>query len=218
MQRIPHVLRIDRPQGSEHTQSASPAPAVTQLCKLNVTGELILATPAQRKKAGEIALPPLTDQANGFAWPDTELGVIKTDSGYAFFGSDGGYHRRQDWEDKNEGNNKYGSVTRTLGALDNPLGSEAPIDVTIKVNPDPAVNPFYASYDYMGGGPVYRVPKGLSGAGNLLMVYHAEIPTVTTQSFDSILALACSSPIGTRFVLPGTPTCSAIRLSSTTAI
>ena len=40
--------------------------------------------------AGEIAEPPLTDQADGFAWPDTPLGVIKTDTGYAFFGSDGG--------------------------------------------------------------------------------------------------------------------------------
>jgi hypothetical protein len=44
----------------------------------------------------------------------------------------------------------------------------------------------------MGGGPVYQVPAGMPGAGNLLMVYHAEIPTVATQSFDSVFALAVS--------------------------
>ena len=48
----------------------------------------------------------------------------------------------------------------------------------------------------MGGGPVYRVPKGKPGAGNLLMVYHAEIPTITTQSFYSVLALASSTDEG----------------------
>jgi hypothetical protein len=93
-------------------------------------------------------------------------------------------------------NNKYGSITRTLGTLDNPLGTEAPIDVTIRPNPDPSINPVYASYDYMGGGPVVRVPEGMPGAGNLLMFYHAEIPTVTTQSFYSVLALASSTDEG----------------------
>jgi hypothetical protein len=60
--------------------------------------------------------------------------------------------------------------------------------VTIHPNPDPAVNPLYQSYEYMGGGPVYKVPAGMAGAGNLLMVYHAEIPTIQTQSFDSLFA------------------------------
>jgi hypothetical protein len=32
----------------------------------------------------------------------------------------------------------------------------------------------------------------MRGAGNLLMVYHAEIPTIQTQSFDSVFALAAS--------------------------
>ena len=62
-----------------------------------------------------IAEPPLTDSANGFAWPDTELGVVKTNQGYAFFGSDGAFHARQNWEEQSFGNDKYGSVTRTLG-------------------------------------------------------------------------------------------------------
>lgn len=202
-QSVPHIPRLNKTQNSDKTQGldlapnadqaiVSPSIGITQLCKPKVTDNVIVATAAQRKRAGNIALPPLTDEANGFAWPDTELGVIKTGNSYAFFGSDGGFHARQNWEDLNEGNNKSGSVTRTLGTLNDPLGSESPIDVTIKPNPDPAVNPFYSSYDYMGGGPVLRVPQGMPGAGNLLMVYHAEIPTVSTQSFYSVLALASS--------------------------
>jgi hypothetical protein len=176
--------------------AAAGGQGVTPLCNPTIVANKELVTPAQRKAAGEIAEPPLTDQADGFAWPDTPLGVIKTDSGYAFFGSDGGKHSRQFWEGHWYGNNKYGSVTRTAGTLDNPLGSAAPIDVTIGPNSDAAVNPFYQSYDYMGGGPVYKVPAGMVGAGNLLMVYHAEIPTIQTQSFDSVFALAASADQG----------------------
>ena len=113
-----------------------------------------------------------------------------------FFGSDGGLHSRQQWQGHPYGNNKYGSITRTLGTVDNPLGSTPSIDVTIRPNPDSNVNPYYQSYDYRGGGPVYKVPAGLPGAGNLLLVYHAEIPTVTTRSFYSVLALAASTDQG----------------------
>ena len=169
---------------------------VTPLCSPTIVAKRIVATPGQRLAAGQIAQPPLTDQVDGFAWPDTPVSVIKTESGYAFFGSDGGLHSRQMWQGKWYGNNKYGSITRTLGTLDNPLGSAPPIDVTIDPNPDPTVNPFYQSYDYMGGGPVYQVPTGMPGAGNLLMVYHAEIPTIQTQSFDSVYALAASTDQG----------------------
>ena len=172
------------------------AETVTDLCTPKIIASRELVTPAQRKAAGNRAWPPLTDVPDGFAWPDTELGVIKADGGYVFFGSDGGYHARQFWEGETFGNDKYGSITRTIGTLDNPLGTEPPIDVTIHANPDPSVNPFYSSYDYMGGGPVYLVPAGMPGAGKLLLVYHAEIPTITTQSFYSILALASSSDGG----------------------
>jgi hypothetical protein len=172
------------------------AQTVSQLCALKITGNKQLVTPAQREAAGDIAQPPLTDTADGFAWPDTPLGVIKTDQGYAFFGSDGGSHARQQWQGRWYGNNKYGSITRTLGTLDNPLGTDPPVDVTINPNPDAAISPFYASYDYMGGGPVYKVPEGKPGAGKLLMVYHAEIATITTASFYSVLALAASSDGG----------------------
>jgi len=176
--------------------SLASAQTVTQLCNPKIQANKELVTPAQRKSAGEIAQPPLTDAADGFAWPDTELGVIKTNAGYVFFGSDGGYHARQMWEGQYYGNNKYGSITRTIGTLDNPLGTEPPIDVTIKPNPNPSVNSFYSSYDYIGGGPVYQVPPGMPGAGNLLIVYHAEVPTIQTQSFDSVFALASSSDQG----------------------
>lgn len=172
------------------------AQSITPVCTPKIIANKEVVTPAQREAAGDVALPPLTDQADGFAWPDTQLGVIKQDGRYVFFGSDGGYHARQFWEGQFVGNNKYGSITRTIGTLDNPLGTEPPIDVTIRPNPDPSVNPFYSSYDYMGGGPVYQVPKGKPGEGKLLMVYHAEIPTITTQSFDSLFALASSSDGG----------------------
>ena len=174
----------------------SEAPAFTQLCTPKVIASKTVASAQQRYDAGQKAEPPLTDQNNGFAWPDAPMGVIKTDDGYEFFASDGALHSRQLWQEHWYGNNKYGSTTRTLGTLDNPLGSAPPIDVTILPNPDPAVNPYYASYDYMGGGPVYKVPDGMPGAGNLLMVYHAEINTVTTQSFYSILSLAASTDNG----------------------
>jgi hypothetical protein len=176
--------------------SAASSQTVTDACTPRITANKELVTPAQRKAAGQIASPPLTDAADGFAWPDTPLGVIRGGGGYIFFGSDGGYHARQLFDGHYYGNNKYGSITRTTGTLDNPLGAGSPIDVTIHENPDPSVNPFYSSYDYMGGGPVYQVPAGMPGAGKLLMVYHAEIPTIKTQSFYSVLALAASSDGG----------------------
>jgi len=121
---------------------------------------------------------------------------INTSNGYDFFGSDGGFHARQWWNGHWYGNDKYGSITTTVGTLNNPLGSAPPLDVTITRNPDPAVNPAYSSYDYMGGGPVYQVPPGQPGAGNLLMVYHAEVPTTSTQSFYAVYALASSTDNG----------------------
>ena len=169
---------------------------VAAICTPKILADTVVATAAQRAAAGAIAEPPITDHANGFAWPDTPLGVIKTPNGYEFFGSDGAFHTRQWWNGHWYGNNKYGSITTTVGTLSNPLGSAPPIDVTISPNPDPAVNPAYSSYDYMGGGPVYQVPPGLPGAGNLLMVYHAEVPTIATQSFYAVFALASSTDNG----------------------
>ena len=176
------------------------AQTVQPLCTPKISDAIVVTSAEQRAAAGQIAEPPLTDQYDGFAWPDTPIGVLKTAEGYEFFASDGGSHAHQLWDGHSFGNNKYGSATRTLGTLDNPLGTTAPVDVTIRPNPDVAVNPYYPSYDYMGGGPVYQVPGGLPGAGNLLMVYHAEINTVSTQSFYAVLGLASSIDHGLSWI------------------
>lgn len=150
----------------------------------------MVASPAQRLAAGARAEPPLTDT---FDWPDTPLGVIKTARGYEFFGSDGGYHARQMWQGQWVGNDKWGSFTTTVGTLDNPLGTDDPEDVSVSPNPSSAINPIYPSYGYMGGGPVYQVPAGMPGAGNLLATYHAELPN---DALYAALGLAASTDDG----------------------
>jgi hypothetical protein len=172
------------------------AQSVTQICSPVLSNYQTVDSAGQRYAAGQIAEPPITDHANGFAWPDTPIGVVKSGDNYEFFASDGGLHFRQFSQGQWYGNDKWGSATRAVGTLDNPLGTAPPIDVSIQPNPDPNVNPFYASYNYMGGGPVYRVPDGLPGAGSLLMVYHAEINTQHNQSFYSVLGLASSTNEG----------------------
>ncbi len=163
----------------------SAAQNIVQLCEPAASNMKTVVTAAQRKAAGKEAIPPITDRQFGFAWPDSEFGVFKTDAGYTFFASDGAHHN---------GNNKYGSVTRTFGTLDNPVGTAPPIDVIVHPNPDAAVNPNYGTYTYLGGGRIYRVPEGKPGAGGLLDVYHAEINTDT--SFYSLLGLAVSGDDG----------------------
>jgi hypothetical protein len=141
-----------------------------------------VATSHQRFEAGQKALPPLTT-GQGFDWPDAQLSALKTDNGYLFFSIDAGTHNRQLWHGHWVGNNNSGSVVRTAGTLDNPLGSAPPVDVVIDRNPDPKVNPrncdptkhpHSGCYTYIGGGPVYQVPEGRVGAGNWIVVYHAE--------------------------------------------
>jgi hypothetical protein len=155
------------------------AQSISPLCTPSVTANVVVASPKQRYAAGQKAQPPVDDPASGFAWPDTPLGVIKTSSGYEFFGSDGGGHFRQLWNGHEVGNNKYGSFVTTVGTLDNPLGTGDPQDVSVSPNSDSSVNPNYPSYQYMGGGPVFQVPAGMPGAGNLLATYHAELPSNT---------------------------------------
>jgi hypothetical protein len=167
---------------------AAQAPA--RLCNPALSSAVVVATPAQRLAAGAKAEPPLTDS---FDWPDTPLGVIKTANGYEFFGSDGGAHYRQMWHGHWVGNNKSGSFTTTVGTLDDPLGSGNPEDVSVSPNPNAVVNPIYPSYGYMGGGPVYQVPAGMTGAGNLLATYHAELPN---DALYAALGLAASSDNG----------------------
>ncbi len=169
------------------------AQAPVPLCHPSVTSLIVVASPAQRLAAGAKAQPPLTDT---FDWPDTPLGVVKTADGYEFFGSDGGAHYRQMWQGHWVGDNKSGSVTTTRGTLENPLGSGDPEDVSVSANSNPAVNPIYPSYGYMGGGPVYQVPAGMTGAGNWLATYHAELPN---DALYAALGLAESTDHGLRW-------------------
>jgi hypothetical protein len=165
------------------------AQSLTPLCQPTVTGPVIIETHDEINDAGLKAEPPLTNTMGfGFAWPDTQMGVIKTRDGYEFFTSDGAFHPRQMWEGHLVGNNNYGSVTTTVGTLDHPLGSGAPHDVTISPNPDPGVNPNYPAYTYIGGGPVFQVPEGMTGAGNLIAGYHAETPTNTLYAVHGLAA------------------------------
>jgi hypothetical protein len=172
---------------------AAAAQTISPLCTPKITANEVVVSPKQRYEAGQKADPPLTDMGNGFAWPDTPMGVIKTANGYEFFASDGGFHSRQMWQGHWVGNNKGGSVVTTAGTLGNPLGSGAPQDVSVSPNPDPSVNPNYPSYGYMGGGPVFQVPAGMPGAGKLLATYHAELPN---DALYAALGLATSSDNG----------------------
>jgi hypothetical protein len=126
-----------------------------------------------------------------FAWSDTPMGVARSrdGSGYLFFGSDGGDHPFD-----GSLTQRAGSITLTHGTLDNPLGR--PVG---DPNPPPyefllptSVN-LPKTMDYVGGGPVYRVPEGEPGAGNLLIIYHAER---NANPFWSWLGLAKSSDEG----------------------
>src|SRR5579863_6966270 len=171
------------------TSAMGAAQAPTPVCQPSVTGPTIVVTHDQVVEAGKKAEPPLIDTKGfGFAWPDTQMGVVKTANGYEWFTSDGAFHPRQIWHGEWVGSNKYGSVTMTVGTLDNPLGTANPQDVTISRNPDPAVNPNFDSYTYMGGGPVYQVPEGMVGAGNLLVGYHAELPSDTLYAVHGLAA------------------------------
>src|SRR5215471_9464209 len=68
------------------------AQGITQLCNPVLSDPEVVASAKQRLAAGQIAEPPVTDTGDGFAWRDTPIGVLKTASGYEFFGSDGGLH------------------------------------------------------------------------------------------------------------------------------
>lgn len=167
------------------------AQSLTPLCQPTVTQPIIVDSHEQIIEGGQRAQPPLTNTGGfGFAWPDTQMGVIKTASGYEFFTSEGALHPRHEWDGHSVGNNKYGGVVTTSGTLDNPLGTGDPIDVSITPNPDPGVNPGYSSYGYMGGGSLYQVPTGMPGAGGLLLTYHAELTNY------ALLGLAASTDNG----------------------
>ncbi|MGA3089641.1 MAG: hypothetical protein ABSD75_13575 [Terriglobales bacterium] len=161
--------------------SARPQP-IAPVCNPTMSAPIEVASSRQRYDAGQKAQPPLTPHS-GFDWPDGPIAALKTTGGYMFFSIDAGFHKRTLWHGQWVGNNNSGSVVRTIGSLDNPLGSTPPVDVVIGQNPDPKVDPYNCDptkypdrecYTYIGGGPVYQVPPGKVGAGNWLLVYHAE--------------------------------------------
>jgi hypothetical protein len=173
-------------------EGSDPVPAQ---CQVRVIANDVVVSDRERREAAYHVLPAGIIEHPGvwpyFAWSDTPLGVARTrdGSGYLFFGSDGGCH-------KNCGGKtpRSGSITVTTGTLDHPLG--VPLG-----DPNPAASEFIfpasvnlpAYMNYVGGGPVYRVPDGQIGAGNLLIVYHVERPA---NPFWSWLGLAKSTDEG----------------------
>jgi hypothetical protein len=78
------------------------------------------------------------------AWPDGNIGVLRSGSQYTFFAA-----------------NSSG-IGQTIGTLDNPVATS--------VAPRLEIYGMKAEYQYAAGGPVYRD----EGTGMLLMFYHAE--------------------------------------------
>ncbi|MFZ0800448.1 MAG: hypothetical protein WCA13_01755 [Terriglobales bacterium] len=138
--------------------------AVTNVCHPKITADGIVASKQQRQTAGAEAQPPGIVGPSGFDWSDTPLGVVKSNDGthYLFFGSDGSCHANCGTLSERDG-----SITRTVGFLDDPLGSDPPLENVLPQSVQFKNN----SVVYVGGGPVSRVPAGHPGAGNLLMVY-----------------------------------------------
>lgn len=164
-------------------------------CQVRVVANEIVVPDHERRENAFHVLPagviPDPDQWPYFAWSDTQLGVVRTrdGSGYLFFGSDGGCHLNCSGT-----NSRGGSITVSTGTLVHPLGE--PLG-----DPNPRVHEFLIPnssnlpdyMNYVGGGPVYRVPEGEPGAGSLLIVYHAERPA---NVFWSWLGLAKSTDEG----------------------
>src|ERR1700676_2043996 len=76
------VLVLVVTSGGSAIFAADDAPAVTRVCTPKVTANEIVVSPMLRYNAGQEAESPLTDAGTGFAWPDTPMGVIKTDEGF----------------------------------------------------------------------------------------------------------------------------------------
>lgn len=181
--------------GPQSLKSAQAATSSAALCPVRVVANDVVVSDAARRETAFHALPagiiPDPGEWPYFAWPDTPVGVARTrdGSGYLFFGSDGGCHLNCSGK-----NSRGGSITVSTGTLDHPLG-------TPPGDPNPPVHEFLIpnssnlpdDFDYVGGGPVYRIPDGEPGAGDLLIVYHAERPA---NPFWSWLGLAKSSDEG----------------------
>lgn len=173
---------------------AKPASIPAQ-CQAHVVANDVVVSTSEWFEAGHHVLPAGVvenpDEWPFFAWSDTPLGVVRTrdGSGYLFFGSDGGNHPFNGHLSA-----RAGSITVSRGTLDHPLGQ--PLG-----DPSPPPSEFLMpmsanlpdTMDYVGGGPVYRVPDGEPGAGDLLIVYHAER---SANPFWSWMGLAKSTDEG----------------------
>jgi hypothetical protein len=173
------------------------------VCKAKVLANQVIVSNRERVETGFHVLPPGVIPVPGewpyFAWSDTSLGVVRTRDGcgYLFFGSDGGCHK-----DCTTTTPRWGSVALSHGSLDHPLGD--PLG-----DPNPPVYEFVFPntkdipkiIDYAGGGPVYRVPDGEPGAGDLLLVYHTEQPA---NPFYSRTGIAKSTDEGSTWQDLGT--------------
>jgi len=140
--------------------------SAANICKPHIAEETVVAMPKQRLAAGNIAEPWGIVGPTGFDWSDTQLGIVKSRDGehYLFFGSDGSCHANCNTLEERDG-----SITRSVGSLNDPLGSDPPQESTLPQSAQFRNN----SVTYVGGGPLLRVPAGHPGTGNLLMVYGA---------------------------------------------
>ena len=178
----------------------SQIPATPTQCPVQVIANDKLVSATQWYEVAHHVDPPSVvenpEQWPYFAWSDTPLGVVRAlnqdgdSDDYLFFGSDGGNHPFD-----GSLTQRAGSITVSRGTLDHPLGQPAG-DPTLP--PHEFLLPTSANLpntmDYVGGGPVYRVPAGEPGAGTLLIVYHSEQPA---NPFWSWLGLAKSVDEGT---------------------
>src|ERR1700722_14284783 len=105
-----------RAYGQNDSPAAVTPAAVTNVCHPVRTAVEIVATAAQRQKAGAKADPPMIVGPTGFDWSDTQLGVVKSSDGknFLFFGSEGSCHANC-----GEPTERDGSITRTVGGLAN---------------------------------------------------------------------------------------------------
>lgn len=186
------ILLLAAPLAIAQKSATKSAPA--QCSVKVVANDVVVSTTDWSEVAYHVQPSGVVENPNAwpyFAWSDTPLGVVRArdGSGYLFFGSDGGNHPFD-----GSLTQRAGSITVTSGTLDNPLGQPAG---------DPNPPPFEfllptsanlpTTMNYVGGGPVCRVPAGEPGAGDLLIVYHVER---SANPFWSWLGLAKSTDEG----------------------
>lgn len=156
---------------------------------LTIAASTVVVSAQQRLAFTKNVHPKGIVGATGFDWPDTELGIIRNGTSYIFFGSDGSCHGHCGTVFERDG-----SITRTIGTLDNPLLDGSATETVLPQTPDLAKH----AVIYLGGGAVYRVPAGHPGAGCLLLAYQAARNTnlITHDGMYGYIGLAKSTDQG----------------------